>query len=187
MRSQLVFSVLVVAFGVACRGDRAEESPMKAGEVPTLRQLATAWSGGRTQPRCQDRGPKGEYLGPLGEKYCVWTTAGSTPGNDEVTAHTTSSGRLLFIQWNRATTGAADADRLVDSLRTALSSHGLVVRDCPSGEVPAGHLELVEWDAPTLLIQLSRITPPGGTPRLMTLATDEPKAVPDVLCPHDPA
>jgi len=35
------------------------------------------------------------------------------------------------------------------------------------------------------LIQLSPITPPGGTPRLMVLATDMPKVVPDLMCPHE--
>lgn len=156
---------------------------MKPGQAPTLRQLAVAWSGGRTKPRCQDRGPNGEYLGPMGEQYCVWSSATSAAG--EVAAHSTARGQPTLLQWNRTTSGVADAHRLVDSLRKELASHGLVARKCPSGDSPAGHIELVEFDAPTLLIQLSRITPPNGTPRLMALATDMPQAVPDFMCPRE--
>lgn len=185
MPHRLHLSVFALALAVACSGggDRAGESAMKPGQVPTLRQLAVAWSGGRTKPRCQDRGPNGEYLGPMGNHYCVWSSATSAAG--EVGAHTTAKGRPTLLQWNRPTAGAPDADRLVDSLRKELASHGLVARECPSGESPAGHIELVEWDAPTLLIQLSRITPSGGTPRLMVMATDMPQAVPDFMCPRD--
>jgi hypothetical protein len=114
MKYCLVLSVVALTFGVACGGgDKAEDVVIKPGQVPTLRQLAVALSGGQTRPRCQDRGP--------------------------------------------------------------------------NGEAPAGHVELVEWNAPTLLIQISRITPPSGTPHLMLLATDMPQAVPDIMCPHEKA
>jgi hypothetical protein len=184
MPRRLALSILALAFAVACRGgERADDASMKSGQPPTLRQLAMAWSGGQTRPQCQDRGPNGEYLGPMREQYCVWSTSAAAAG--EVSARTTASGRLTLLQWNRQTAGESDADRVVDSLRTALVSHGLVARDCPSGEVPAGHLQVLEWAAPTLLIQLSRISPPNGAPRLMVLATDLPKAVPDIMCPHE--
>lgn len=187
MRHRSVLSVLVFAPAIACSGKGApvNDVAMKPGQVPTLRQLATAWSGGRTQPKCGHHGPNGEYPGPMGDQYCVWSTAAESPAGDEVGASATKSGHLLLLQWDRPTKGKADADRLVDSLRTALRSHNVIARDCPSGDVPAGHVELVEWNAPTLLIQLSRITPPAGAPRLTVMATDEPSAVPDVLCPRE--
>ena len=93
----------------------------------------------------------------------------------------------MLLQWNRPTTGEADADRLVDSLSKALTSHGLHVRACPSGDVPAVHLERRQWEAPSLIVQLARITPPQGAPRLMVLATDMPRAMPDIMCPRSDA
>lgn len=186
MRYHLALSVFLLALVVACRdhGDVAN-SPMVAGQPPTLRQLATALSGVQSPPHCGDRGPHGEYPGPAGEQYCVWSAPNGSPARGEVSAHMAGSGQLLFLQWTRPTNDEADAKRIVDSLGKALSSHGLVARACPSGDVPAGHVDLTEWDAPTLLVQLSRITPAHGAPSLLVLATDVPKAVPDVMCPRD--
>ena len=186
VRDRRWLSILALAIGAACGGGRnADDSAMKPGQVPTLRQLAVAWSGGNTRPRCQDRGPNGEYLGGMGGQYCVWSTPAAVDAGNEVGAHTTASGTPTLLQWNRQMTGVADADRLVDSLRSALKAQGLVARNCPSGDAPAGPIELIEWDAPTLIIQLARITPPSGAPRFTTVATDMPKSVPDIMCPRE--
>lgn len=186
MRYRVVLCVYELLLLAACRGgaSAATDSATAATQVPTLRQLATTWSGGQTRPRCQNQGPNGAYLGLPGERYCVWTAPAGTSARGEVAAHT-AFGRLLFLQWTRPTAGKADADRLVDSLGTALTSRGLSARTCPSGDVPAGHVEITRWEAPTLIVELSRITPAQGAPRLSVLAADDPKAVPDVMCPRD--
>ena len=171
----------------ACRGGSgaaSTDSATAATEVPTLRQLATAWSGGQTQPSCQTEGPNGEYLGLPGERYCVWPTPTGASAPGEVSAHMLVTGRVLFLHWVRPTADSADADRLVDSLGTALTSRGLIARACPSGDVPAGHVEMTRWEAPTLIVELSRIAPATGAPKLSVMAGDDPRGVPDVLCPR---
>ena len=173
-------------FLAACRGGAPAtiDSAALATQVPTLRQLATGWSGGQTRSRCQDEGPKGEYLGLPGEQYCVWPAPAGISVSGEVSAHR-ALGKLLFLHWTRPTAGRADANRLVDSLDRAFTSRGLHARECPSGEVPAGHLEVTRWEAPTLIVELSLITPAQGAPRLSVMAGDDPRAVPDVMCPRD--
>ena len=171
----------------ACRGGgaAATDSAAAATHAPTLHQLATDWSGGQTRPRCQTRGPDGEYLGLPGERYCVWPTPDGAAGQGEVSAHTLVTGRVLFVHWVRPTADKTDADRLVDSLGRALTSRGLIARACPSGDVPAGHLEMTRWESPTLIVELSRVAPAQGAPRLSVIAGDDPGAVPDVLCPRN--
>ncbi len=175
-----------LALGAACRGAAGApaDSALVAGKVPTLRQLATAWSGGLTRPRCQNQGPHGEYLGPMGGQYCVWTTPAEGATRGEVAAYATAAGRLTLLEWSRPAVDGADADRFSDSLGRALKARGVVARACPSGDAPAGHVELTAWEAESLSIQLSRIMPPRGAPSLTVLATDLPRAMPDVLCPQ---
>lgn len=178
-----------LALGAACRGaaGASADSAPAAGRVPTLRELATAWSGGRTRPRCQNRGPRGEYLGPMGGQYCVWSTPAEVATRGEVAAYETAAGRLTLLEWSRPAVDGADADRFSDSLGSALTARGVVARACPSREAPAGHLELRAWEAESLSIHLSRITPPRGAPSLTVVATDMPGAMPDVLCPRGKA
>src|SRR6185503_17653229 len=124
----------------------AQHPSASGSRIPTLDQLATAWSGGQTRPTCYKRGPNGEYLGPpsLNQQYCVWTPpAGASPRGD-VSAHT-GQGRLTLVHWNLPTNGVREADRLVDSLGSALTSRGLSARACPSHKMRSGRRATMRW------------------------------------------
>lgn len=185
MRYRVMLCICGLLLVTACRGSEsaATDSASASTGVPTLHQLATAWSG-EARPRCQDHGPNGEYLSAPTEQYCVWTAAENTPTQGQVEGYT-ALGRVQLLHWTRGTAGAVDADRIIDSLGAALTSRGLRTRPCRSGEVPAGHLVVTRWEATTLIVELSRIAPAQGPPKLSVLAVANPKAVPDVMCPRD--
>ena len=67
MRSAQTVALLLLL--LAC-GDVRPSKPQ-----PSLEQLASGWSGGRSDPKCQDKGPRGEYLDKiLNQEYCQWPT-----------------------------------------------------------------------------------------------------------------
>ncbi len=64
------------------------------------------------------------------------------------------------------------------------SGYGLAGRDCGVDSDPGREIRGFIWESPDLVVFLSRITPEGGVPRLTTMATDIPSAVPTaVVCP----
>lgn len=177
---------LVVA-ATACDGaGAAGRAPGQGGAdaPPTLGELAAAWSAGQDHPRCQDRGPRGEYLGPRGDQYCVWDAPAGRVALGQVGAYTDRRGDPTFLTWERPTAGGSDADRLVDSLGAALTSRGLTARECGGGESPAGTFSAVMWTNSEIEVHLSRITPPTGEPRLVVMAVAAPGSIPAVGCPE---
>lgn len=95
-------------------------------------------------------------------------------------------GEPSILNWERPTTGASDADRLIDSLSTAFARQGLALRQCGEGDVPAGRDRAMVWEGPDLLVHLSRIAPAEGPPKLYVVAMDEPAAFPTSVCPAQP-
>ena len=80
---------------------------------------------------------------------------------------------------------APDARRLSDSLGAVLAKRGLVMRNCPGGDVPAGKASSSVWEGRDLLVMLNRVDPPAGAPKITVMATDAPAAFPAVLCPRN--
>ena len=187
MRTSLSMAVgIMVGIATGCSAEGRAEGPRDeppTAAPPTLTELATAWSAGQENPRCQDRGPRGEYLGPGGNQYCVWETPAGRVALGHVSAHVDGRGHPTLLTWERPTDGATDATRLVDSLGSALTGRGLTARPCGTGEVPAGSVEAVLWEGPTVEVHVSRITPPSGTPRLVTMVVAAPNSIPAVACP----
>jgi hypothetical protein len=181
-----IAAVVMVGVTAACGAEgRAAGARDEPGTTapPTLRELATAWSAGQASPRCQDRGPRGEYLGPAGDQYCVWEAPAGRVARGVVSAHVDRRGDLTLLTWERPTDSPTEAARLVDSLGAALTSRGLTARLCGTGEVPAGTVEAVLWESPTVEVHLSTITPPTGMPRLVVMAVAAPNSIPAVGCP----
>ena len=94
-----------------------------------------------------------------------------------------SSTPATLLTWERPTESPTEAAQLVDSLGAALIDRGLTARQCGTGEVPAGTVEAVLWESPTVEVHLSTITPPTGTPRLVVMAVAAPNSIPAVGCP----
>jgi hypothetical protein len=99
-----------------------------------------------------------------------------------VTATVSPAEGTTLVTWKRPTAGARDADRVIDSLHTALARRGLTRRACGAGAVPAGRLRTVAWRDARLLVPLSRIAPPTGAPRLVVVAADDLIVLPPALC-----
>ncbi len=139
--------------------------------------LARHWASAADEPRCQPRGPLGESLGAADARYCIWPASGS------------SLSGVIFVRvgpslvtWDRYATNAKDALRISDSLNTGLAKMGLVRRVCAPVNVPAGHGTGFQWKGDSLVVQLTRIDPPSGSPHLMIVATNSPRAVPPIIC-----
>ncbi|MHB1223816.1 MAG: hypothetical protein ACYC2G_07185 [Gemmatimonadaceae bacterium] len=178
----VVLSLAAVAILSSC-GAGAHAASDAAGH-PTLSGLAVGWSGGQGEPRCQDHGPRGEYLGGMGDQYCEWVPPAGSGVVGSVSAHANALGRPTMLTWERPARDAADADRIIDSLGTALTGYGLAGRDCGVGSDPGPEIRGFIWESQDLVVFLSRITPEGGVPRLMAMVFDIPSAVPDMACPR---
>ena len=90
-------AVLLLAIVVSCDAPSTQLPPQ------TLPELAAAWSGGRSDPVCQNRGPNGEYLGTSpGAQYCQWPTVARGPEWGTVGGHRDSIAGLGLITWERS-------------------------------------------------------------------------------------
>jgi hypothetical protein len=94
----------------------------------------------------------------------------------------TVTGEPTILTWEVSTESAAEAEEIVDSLGTALRAHGLESRQCRGADVPAGQTEMTLWEAPTLAVHISKITPSSGAPRLGIIAVTDARAMPEVAC-----
>ncbi len=129
-------------------------------------------------PKCGVSPPAGDFIWYPGGDYCEWTTNGrGTVGAQRDEAH-----RVHIIRLDRQTTGAANAQAVLDSLGGTLRSWGLAYRDCGSGSTPAGAVRAWLYTQKDLVFHISEITPATGRPRLLGLAVDDPKEFPDALC-----
>ena len=188
MKDSMQLHRVVVAMALiavaACRESDDTDPPVAQASLvpPSPRQLATSWSGGQDQPRCQSRGPRGEVLALPGARYCVWEPSQGSQARGTVSGQVNAAGEPTILTWEVRTESAAEADEIVDSLGTALRAHGLESRHCIGRVVPAGQLEMTLWEAPTLLVHISRITPSSGAPRLGIVAVDDARAMPAVAC-----
>ena len=165
-------SILLVSavVGGCGRGERAETA-----SSPTLEELAAGWSGGRTDPTCSDRGPRGEYLGHVpGTKYCQWPTVIQGARWSRVGGERTPGSGFGMITWERKVAARAEVAALVDSLRQALLDRGLHEHGCPDGSP--------RWDDERIGVQFLR----GGVDSLQVtvMATILPEVF-QQFCPAD--
>lgn len=176
--SILLAAVLLLA--TACR--TAATSDDASGGAPTLGQLIMHWSGGQESARCSLAGPGGELA--FGDpQACEWAPVPGSGAVGRVSGSLDSSGRPTMITWERPTEGAADADRLIDSLGAAFVGYGLTARECGDGPAPAGQIRSMVWEGAALVVHLSRIVPDSGAPRLVIMSIDRPDAFPEIACP----
>lgn len=156
---------------LGCAKDPIADSPVV--------RLAQDWSGSSELPLCQRSGPDGEALVGAGTRYCVWTTARTNPGV-ALTAIVREQGAL--VTWQRAMRDASDAERLTDSLRTELVALGLRERDCGELTSLSGVSQGVRWEGAELVVDLTRVSPHRGSPRIQIIASNLPNEMPPVLC-----
>lgn len=161
--------LLVVAM-LGC-GDAEPAPPAQL----SLGEIAAVWSGGRTDPTCRDRGPRGEYLGPIpGSEHCEWPTVVRGGHRGTVTGFRDAAAGLTMITWERRVPDADAAAALADSLGAAFTGWGLQSYACPDG----GR----RWQRPHLGIQLTPVPPTSGGARVMVTATTFPSALHAVTC-----
>ncbi len=187
MRLRGIMLAGMCAIAAACGAEGRSEprsAETLAGAPPTLAELAKAWSAGQTRPRCQDRGPRGEYLGTTGDQYCEWDAPAGQVALGTLSGQVDRRGTISLLTWERPTESVADAERVVDSLGVALTARGLVTHQCGEGEVPAGEVLGILWTSPTVEVHLSKITPPTGTPRVFLMAVAAPNSIPAIACPR---
>jgi hypothetical protein len=172
-RALLLGGTLVVP--ASCRRSEARV-PAPADLVA----LAAAWSGGRTDPTCQPRGPRGEYLGGRpGAEYCQWPTVVRGRQSGTVSGTQNEISGLRMIMWERAVPDSATAARLRDSLSATLTAQGLAEYPCPAG----GRRWLRDDFAVEFLPGRRRA---DGRLHLGVVATTIPGALVPALCPAAP-
>jgi len=172
-RALLLGCTLVVI--ASCRRSEARVSPPVG-----LVELAAAWSGGRTDPTCQPRGPRGEYLGGLpGVEYCQWPTVVRGRQSGTVSGTQDEISGLRMIMWERAVPDSATAAKLRDSLSATLKAQGLVEYPCPAG----GRRWLRDDFAVEFLPGRTRA---DGRLHLGVVATTLPTTLVPALCPAAP-
>lgn len=146
----------------------------------TLEGLATSWSGGRSDPTCQPRGPRGEYLGVLpGIRHCQWPTVTRDSEFGTVTAIRDSLRGLSNITWERVLADTMRVAALIDSLERRFTRAGLSSHRCSTGGM--------RWQSDELIVQsVPAIARPAGGQLVMIFATTMPAAIPRLLCPDAP-
>lgn len=167
--------VALVPFAAIAMGcGRAE----RADPPLTLESLAVGWSGGRTDPTCQSRGPRGEHLGVVpGAQYCQWPTVARGPERGTVGAHRDSVIGYSLLAWERVFGSEASLAQLADSLSEAFRARGMRERPCVLG----GR----RWESETLGVELMRSRSHPGVVA-MIVATTLPKAMSQLTCPATP-
>lgn len=147
---------------------------------PSVLELASAWSGGRSDPVCGNRGPRGEYLGPLpGAEHCQWPTV--TRGREFGTVFATrdSANGWTGVTWERVFVDTARVQVMLDSLDASFVASGLFAHRCSTG----GR----RWQAPGLVVQTMPPTPrPAGGFVVSVIVTKWEAAVPTLFCPDAP-
>ena len=148
-------------------------------ETPSLtaETLAAALSGGRSDPVCRNRGPRGEYLGPIpGAEHCQWPTVTRGAEFSTASAARDSVNGWTTITLERVFSDTARASVFIDSLNAAFVNVGLLPHRCATG----GH----RWQADGLVVQTVPTSPrPAGGHLLMLFAA---AAIPSLLCPDAP-
>ena len=167
----MLFSALLMS--TACGA--APDTPPSSAEA-----LAAAWSGGRTDPVCRSRGPRGEYLGPIpGAEYCQWPTVARGSEFGTVSATRDSLNGWGLVTWERVVTDTLAVRRVLDSLDAVFSAAPFVSYACPEGAR--------RWQAPGLVVQsapaAARAT---GGQVLLIFAVASTESVPVLLCPDAP-
>lgn len=159
-------------------GCTAEPSPDFA--QTSLETLAAAWSAHRGDPICSDRGPRGEYLGPMpGAQFCQWPIVRRADLWSRVTGTQDGALGLTLITWERVTRDSAQLLAVTDSLERAFTAAGLRAYVCPGN----GR----RWQRAGLGVQLSALPPDQmQRPRLTVVATTMPAAIPRMFCPDAP-
>jgi hypothetical protein len=163
----LVVSLVLLA---GCGEAATRQAPV------TLEELAAGWSGGRTDPTCQNRGPRGEYLGDIpGREYCQWPTVARGAEWGTVGGHRTRTTGLSDIVWERRVRGEEAISRLADSLSKALVAQGLLERPCREGAR--------RWEGGSLAVELNRSPRPGDSlSTIIVFASTIPGALSDIFC-----
>jgi hypothetical protein len=142
----VVASVLMVG---AC-ADAERRAPL------SVESLAAGWSGGRTDPVCQIRGPRGEFLGTEpGAEYCQWPTLVQGRIWGTVGAYRDSANGYKYMRWERVFMTDTARARVIDSLSQEFRARGLQERPCGD----RGH----RWESRDFTIELTRVTRPDGS------------------------
>lgn len=173
-RSTLVPLVVIGLLAVAC------EAPSTPSTPPTVAALAAGWSAGRSDPRCGDRGPRGEYLGPIpGAEHCQWPTVSRGREFGTVFATRDSINGWTSLTWERVLADTSRVRTVLDSLETEFLRAGLSAHACAGG----GR----RWQAPGLVVQTSAATvrAAGGIVVLVFVAA-QAASIPTLLCPDAP-
>lgn len=170
MRTSLCLS-LAIAATWACASDSFTDNEVMV--------MAQAWSGSSQLPLCGRTGPDGEDLGSPDSRYCEWRTP-SADAREKLSAIVEA--RATTVTWRRATSTAEDADRLTDSIRSALLARGLRERSCGAITNLTGESRGVRWEGDSLVVDVTRITPRTGPPRVQIVAVDVPSEMPGILC-----
>jgi hypothetical protein len=102
--------------------------------VKSLHEMASEWSGGRTDPVCKNRGPRGELLPRMrGAEYCQWPTLSSGDNWGVVGGHRDSLTGLREITWERRVQSGGVVNFLMDSLSKEFRKQGFVESTCDDG------------------------------------------------------
>lgn len=159
---------------LACGEAKPEAAPV------TAESLAASLSGGRTDPVCRSRGPRGEYLGPVpGAQFCQWPTVTRGAEFSTVTARRDSVLGWGSLTMERLFTDTARATVFLDSLHGAFVAAGLLPHRCSTG----GR----RWQADGIVIQtMPPVARSSGGYVLNLYAAGLPGAIPSLYCPDAP-
>jgi hypothetical protein len=168
-------ALLLLAATAAC-----SSKPDPVAALPTVPELGAAWSGGRTDPVCNNRGPRGEYLGPTpGAQHCQWPTPVRGAEFSTVSATRDSVLGWTTLTWERVFTDTSRVRILLDSLDGAFAELGVTPHRCAIGTR--------RWQAPGLVVQSAFPMPrPTGGVTLHIYAATIPVTIPSMLCPDAP-
>lgn len=154
----------------------------KQAESPRLSvaYIAASWSGGRTDPVCSNRGPRGEYLGRTpGAEHCQWPTVTRGTEFGTVSATRDSINGWTSITWERVFKDTAGVTTMLDSLDRAFVAAGLLAHRCVGG----GR----RWQAPGLAVQsMPPVQRPAGGVLVSVIAVENAVAIPSLFCPDAP-
>jgi hypothetical protein len=164
----LLAAAVLTAFGCA---ERVDAPPF------SVLELASAWSGGRAEPICSNRGPRGEYLGTTpGAQLCRWPELTRGTEFSSVTATRDSVLGWSSIQWERITRDSATAAGVLDSLDRVFTRAGFRTVPCPFGAR--------QWRTEGMVVQTMPIMPrPTGRMSLSIWVVPSPAAIPSLICP----
>lgn len=169
-----VLSAASLLIALACDKPKPDLAPL------TPEGLAASLSGGRTDPVCRSRGPRGEYLGPIpGAQHCQWPTVTRGAEFSTVTATRDSVLGWTSLRMERAFSDTLRAAAFLDSLHGSFVDRGLLAHRCSTG----GR----RWQSEAITIQtMPPVAQPSGRYVLSLMATGLPGAIPALSCPDAP-